>query len=65
MINNLSVINNNSRYWSYYFTFKGVLTEQEAMKIQQEYGRHPHGYGFYSHKIEKGVTTWNCQNSCD
>ena len=50
---------------SMYFTFNGVLTEDEAMELQEEYGYHPSGYGFYSYTVENDVTTWNCQRSCD
>tara|TARA_R110002012_G_C11557248_1_gene603060 strand:+ start:812 stop:1006 length:195 start_codon:yes stop_codon:yes gene_type:complete len=52
-------------YGSVYFKYAEELTEEEAMNIQQDSGFHPCGYGFYSHKIEGGVTTWNCSNFCD
>ena len=58
-------IKKSKRYGSIHFTYNGILTKEQAFKVQQDYGRHPHGYGFYSHKVENGVTTWNCQNSCD
>mgnify|MGYP001163621736 FL=1 len=61
----LKVVKESQRYGSYYFTYNGTLTKEQALKVQQDYGRHPHGYGFYSHKVENGVTTWNCQNCCD
>jgi len=48
-----------------YFTFSGKLTEGEAMNLQEDYGYHPAGYGFYGYTLEGGVTTWNCQRSCD
>ena len=50
---------------SMYFTFDGELTEGEAMNLQEDYGYHPAGYGFYGYKLENGVTTWECQRSCD
>ena len=50
---------------SIYFEFNGVLTEDEAAELQMEYGKHPAGYGFYGHKVEGDVTTWNCSRSCD
>ena len=48
-----------------YYTYDGVLTEGEAMNLQDDYGYHPAGYGFYGYTIEDGVTTWECQRSCD
>ena len=50
---------------SIYFTFDGVLTEDEAFELQKEYGKHPHGYGFYGFKVDGGVSIWNCSRSCD
>ena len=50
---------------SMYFTFDGELTEGEAMNLQEDYGYHPAGYGFYGYKVENNVTTWECQRSCD
>ena len=57
---------------SMYFTFNGVLTEGEAMNLQEEYGYHPAGYGFYGFRVVtldpneiEGVTSWECQRSCD
>ena len=50
---------------SIYFEFNGILTEDEAFELQKEYGKHPHGYGFYGYTVEDGVTTWNCSRSCD
>jgi len=50
---------------SMYFTFDGILTENEAMELQVEYGYHFMGYGFYGYTVEDGVTTWHCQRSCD
>ena len=47
------------------FTYHGVITEGEAMNLQEEYGYHPAGYGFYGYTVEDGVTTWECQRSCD
>ena len=37
----------------------------EAFELQKEYGKHPHGYGFYGFKVEGDVSTWNCSTSCD
>jgi hypothetical protein len=57
---------------SMYFTFDGELTEGEAMNLQEEYGYHPAGYGFYNFIVTQistlegdVVTTWECQRSCD
>ena len=57
---------------SMYFTFNGVLTEGEAMNLQEEYGYHPAGYGFSNFRVVTldpneidGVTSWECQRSCD
>ena len=57
---------------SMYFTFNGVLTEGEAMNLQEDYGYHPAGYGFYNFIVTQistlegdVVTTWECQRSCD
>ena len=57
---------------SMYFTFNGVLTEDEAMNLQEEYGYHPAGYGFSNFNVTQistlegdVVTTWECQRSCD
>jgi hypothetical protein len=47
------------------FTYHGVITEGEAMNLQEDYGYHPAGYGFYGFSVENGVTTWECQRSCD
>ena len=59
----------NSVSDSMYFTFTGKLTEEEAMELQEEYGYHPMGYGFYGYSVDRstypGVTTWHCQRSCD
>ena len=42
------------------------------MNLQEDYGYHPAGYGFYSFRVVtldpneiEGVTTWECQRSCD
>ena len=44
-------------------------TEDEALRIQQDEGYHPAGYGFYDFTVEKGMrdykASWNCRNSCD
>ena len=57
---------------SLYFSYDGVLTESEAMELQVEYGYHPQGYGFYGFRVVtlapneiEGVTSWECQRSCD
>ena len=47
------------------FSYDGVITEGEAMNLQDDYGYHPAGYGFYGYTVEDGVTTWECQRSCD
>ena len=57
---------------SMYFTFDGILTENEAMELQVEYGYHFMGYGFYNFRVVtldpneiEGVTSWECSRSCD
>ena len=57
---------------SLYFSYDGVLTEGEAMNLQEDYGYHPAGYGFSNFNVTQistlegdVVTTWNCQRSCD
>ena len=57
---------------SLYFSYDGVLTESEAMGLQEEYGYHPQGYGCYGFRVVtldpneiEGVTSWECQRSCD
>lgn len=52
-------------YGSVYFAYAEELTEEQAMEMQLQHGYHPSGYGFYSHKVEGGATTWNCSNCCD
>lgn len=52
-------------YGSIYFKYAEELTRDQAFKMQEEFGYHPFGYGFYSYKVEDGVTTWNCSNCCD
>ena len=54
------------------FSFDGILTEDEAMNLQEEYGYHPAGYGFSNFNVTQistlegdVVTTWECQRSCD
>ena len=54
------------------FTYHGVITEGEAMNLQEDYGYHPAGYGFSNFNVTQistlegdVVTTWNCQRSCD
>jgi len=61
----LSVSKSSQRFGSINFRYDGSLTESQAVKVQREYGYHPAGYGFYSLSVDGGVTTWNCQNSCD
>lgn len=61
----LEVSKDSQRYGSVHFSYNGELTEDQAVKVQQESGYHPHGYGFYSLSVDGGVTTWNCSNSCD
>ena len=52
-------------YGDIYFKYAGELTEDEAIQMQHDQGYHSGGYGFYSYKVEDGVTTWNCANCCD
>ena len=72
--NTLSIAfdNGNGVGSSIEFTYHGVITEGEAMTLQEEYGYHPAGYGFYGFRVVtldpneiEGVTTWECQRSCD
>ena len=72
--NTLSIAfdNGNGVGSSIEFTYHGVITEGEAMNLQEEYGYHPAGYGFYGFRVVtldpneiEGVTTWECQRSCD
>ena len=65
--NTLSIAfdNGNGVTNSIHFTYHGVVSEGEAMNLQEEYGYHPAGYGFYGYTVTDGVTTWNCQRSCD
>ena len=65
MATHLIVRKETERYGSIHFTYDGELTKEQALKVQQEYGYHPHGYGFYTHLVRGGVTTWNCSNCCD
>ena len=48
-----------------YYTYEGVLTEEQALEMQEESGHHPHGYGFFGYKVEDGKTTWSSFNCCD
>ena len=72
--NTLSIAfdNGNGVGSSIEFTYHGVITEGEAMNLQEEAGYHPAGYGFYSFRVVtldpneiEGVTSWECQRSCD
>ena len=72
--NTLSIAfdNGNGGGNSIEFTYHGVITEGEAMNLQEEYGYHPAGYGFYGFEVTQistlegdVVTTWECQRSCD
>ena len=48
-----------------YYTYDGVLTKDQAFEMQTEFGYHPHGYGFFSYKVEDSKTTWNSFKCCD
>ena len=72
--NTLSIAfdNGNGVGSSIEFTYHGVITEGEAMNLQEDYGYHHAGYGFYGFRVVTldpnevdGVTTWECQRSCD
>ena len=72
--NTLSIAfdNGNGVGSSIEFTYHGVITEGEAMNLQEDYGYHPAGYGFFNFRVVtldpneiEGVTTWECQRSCD
>jgi hypothetical protein len=45
--------------------YGGILTEEEALKMQEDNQYNPCGYGFYSYKVVDGITTWECGRSCD
>jgi len=47
------------------FFYPGIITQDEAMKMQEDAGYHPAGYGFYSFASKNDKTTWECSNSCD
>ena len=51
--NTLSIAfdNGNGVGSSIQFTYHGVITEGEAMNLQEDYGYHPAGYGFYSFRV--------------
>jgi hypothetical protein len=49
----------------YKWFYGGILTLDEAQKMQEDNQYHPSGYGFYSYKVEDGITTWLCGKSCD
>ena len=55
----------NLSYSNAYYTYEDVLTETQALEMQEEHGKHPHGYGFYNHKVDNGITTWHSFNCCD
>jgi hypothetical protein len=42
-----------------------IITEEEALLIQEKLGYHPCGYGFYSFAVKGSATTWKRSNSCD
>ena len=72
--NTLSIAfdNGNGVGSSIEFTYHGVITEGEAMNLQEDYGYHPAVYGFYGFEVTQistlegdVVTTWECQRSCD
>ena len=46
------------------YFFKNVL-KHHVQGYNDEYGKHPFGYGFYSFEVVDGVSTWNCSNNCD
>ena len=51
--NTLSISNDggNGVGDSLYFTYHGVVSEGEAMNLQEDYGYHPAGYGFYGFEV--------------
>jgi hypothetical protein len=54
------------KYTTWYaFTYDGVLTSEEAAQKQRDNGYDPTGYGFYSFKVKKSKTMWECSSSCD
>ena len=72
--NTLSIAfdNGNGVTNSIHFTYHGVVSEGEAMNLQEDYGYHPAGYGFYGYTVVEistlsgdSITTWECQRSCD
>lgn len=59
-----SIRKGTSLTW-YKWTYQGILTAEEAAEAQKDAGYHPAGYGFYSHNVKDGITTWECSNSCE
>ena len=55
----------NLTYSNAYYTYDGVLTEDQALEMQEESEYHPHGYGFFGYKVEDNKTTWSSFNCCD
>lgn len=47
------------------FTVDSILTEKEAILIQNRKGYHQTGYGFFGFKTEENRTVWRCYRSCD
>lgn len=58
------VIKTGKVSWNH-FTYDGILSEDEAAKVQMDIDYHPAGYGFYSYAVKDGKTTWQCSTSCD
>lgn len=55
------ILNSSYVLW----TYKGILTQEEASEVQNKAGFHVCGYGFYSYNVKDGVTTWESSSSCD
>jgi hypothetical protein len=65
MLDKLNVTTETGKHGSVFFSYTGVLDVKQAFELQRAYGNHPHGYGLYNFKVDNGVTTWSCSNSCD
>ena len=65
-VNRLSMFKvGNGQYGYLQFEYRGVLTKEEAAKIQRDRGYHPAGYDFFGYHQQDGLTQWRCSTSCD
>lgn len=47
------------------FSIPYKVTKEQALKLQEEVGYHPAGYGFYKFSASDDKSTWVCMTSCD